>query len=497
MTAPSDLGGPNFFTKSGYRCRLDAIGDFSRDANRPDVFRFAAWLGEKFGCHGAIALGCGQSESAMQILQPLQLTFVDFGESAARFREVHPAAEVIEHDFSESPIRLSRREQVAQSVVICSDVFEFLPNPLPLLESIRDLMRDSPVAILAASERDRIRGPEHMGPPLDPRRVRLWNLSEFEKLLKHAGLNVAFVGLAAQDDRDRGKKTIVAVVRPQGTETIRAAPPDYRVCASICAYNEEDMIAATLEHLTSQGIEVHLVDNWSTDQTVERAEPFLGRGLHSITKFPGPGPSAAFDLHQWLQQVEERSYSSGADWWMHYDADEIRQSPWPRIRLRDALYRVEQEGFNAVDQTSLVFRPTTRVPVMAGEVNRFAWFEFGKRPGHFQQIKAWKPTVARARLADSGGHSAEFPGRRVYPFKFLLRHYPVRSPEQGLRKILAERKPRWEDEKKERGWHTHYDHIDRDHNFLADPDDLMEFRQDSFHSEFLIERLSGIGIDRA
>ncbi len=392
---------------------------------------------------------------------------------------------------------ISDRELVKRSLVVCSGVIEHLQDPVPLIATLYDLLRDAPIAIVTTPERDLVRGFDDFGPPADRHHVREWSLSEFETLLRSAGLDVAFIGLTADDDRDWTKRTILAVLRQRGRYLSRSAPSGFRVMAFMCAYNEEDMIELSLKHLVDQGTEVHLVDNWSTDRTVERAEAFLGRGLNRITRFPIDAPSPTFDLHALLSHVEELSNECAADWCIHYDADEIRESPWPQIGLREALYRVDQEGFNAVDHTCILFHPTERTPNLDGQPGSFCWFEFGKRPGHFLQVKAWKKQNRRVRLADFGGHQADFPGRRIYPFKFLLRHYPIRSQEHGVRKIFLERQQRWNPvERNQRGWHVQYDHMRGGHDFRVQSSTLSEFKPDSFYRDYLVERLSGIGVER-
>jgi len=59
-----------------------------------------------------------------------------------------------------------------------------------------------------------------------------------------------------------------------------------RVVALITSYNERRFIGPCLEHLYEQGVESYLIDNGSTDETVEIAEQFLDRGLIAIEEFP-------------------------------------------------------------------------------------------------------------------------------------------------------------------------------------------------------------------
>jgi hypothetical protein len=66
-----------------------------------------------------------------------------------------------------------------------------------------------------------------------------------------------------------------------------------------------------------------------------------------------------------------------------------------------------------------------------------------------------------------------------------------------MRKIFADRRPRWNaGERNARGWHIQYDHVGSDHNFLKPPSELLEFNPAIFYVEYLVERLSGIGVER-
>src|SRR5687768_8622429 len=71
---------------------------------------------------------------------------------------------------------------------------------------------------------------------------------------------------------------------PERAATESAEP--FRVVAIISAFNEGDIISAVLEHLIENGIGVYLIDNRSTDDTVDQARQWLGRGLIAIETFP-------------------------------------------------------------------------------------------------------------------------------------------------------------------------------------------------------------------
>ena len=82
------------------------------------------------------------------------------------------------------------------------------------------------------------------------------------------------------------------------------------------------------------------------------------------------------------------------------------------------------------------------------------------------------------------------------PYKFLTRHYPVRSQAHGEKKVFLGRKARFSPEERARGWHSQYDRIEKGHSFLRDAAGLRPFEQELFAREYLVERLSGVGAVR-
>ncbi|MFZ0934367.1 MAG: glycosyltransferase family 2 protein [Bryobacteraceae bacterium] len=451
------------------------------------VYEFAAYLAECYGCHRLLDLGYERVSS----LVPLS-TETGLAASGDHALGQHYAVQTcIPHDFERSAFKPPRRARASGSLLVCAGVMEHLVHSEHLLATLRSLLEDAPVAILTT--RLRPRGVEDMEPPADSSGLRDWNLAEFRDLLEDAGLQVLFHGLLSSHDRDRQKRTILTVVRKP--RPALGVPVRFRVVALVGAYNEEDVIVPFLEHTIGQGVDVCLLDNWSTDRTAERAARFLGRGLTAILKFPASGPTQTHEWRSMLTRKAELAGQTEADWFIHIDPDEIRESPWPGLTLREALYRVDQEGFNAVGHTCLVFHPTggdfcPDLPLQS----QFSHFEFGARGALNVQIKAWKRQLELVDCASYGGHFVQFPGRRVYPFKFLLRHYPIRSQEHGERKVFRERLPRFSPALRQEGWHIQYDGLGLGHSFVRNPDTLLPFNPRTFYEEYLIERLSGIGI---
>lgn len=116
-----------------------------------------------------------------------------------------------------------------------------------------------------------------------------------------------------------------------------------RVVALLATYNERRFVASCLAHLHEQGGETYLIDNCSTDGTVEIAERYIGRGLLEIESFPRDG------VYRWreiLERKEQLARALDADWFLHVDADEFRLPPPGAGTLADALAEVDRAGYS-------------------------------------------------------------------------------------------------------------------------------------------------------
>jgi hypothetical protein len=445
-------------------------------------------------------VGCGQARKLAHLHPRFQIVGIDRGINLDQCHR-HGFGAWIGWDLERvGPIPIPE-ELLPRSAIVCADVIEHLVDPRPLLANLRRWLDLSPICVLSTPERDLARGPGDCGPPLNPAHVREWNLEELAAYLRESGLNVSFTGLTYSNDLDAQKNTSIAIIErtgnPSYADLAAETPPDFRVTAIMSAHNEADVIVPALQHLTEQGIGVYLVDNWSTDGTFDLARRFQDGGLLGIERYPADGPSPLFRWGGYLKRVEELSRSLAGDWFIHHDADEVRRSPWPGIDLRRALYAVDRAGFNCVDHTVIEFPPVDDSFVPGSDFEaHFRAFDFGRHPAHFFETKAWKRTGGSVSLTGSGGHEALFPGRRVFPYKFLLKHYPIRSQTHGEKKVFRERQVRNPPEERALDWNTHYDHLLPGGRFLANAGDLVRFDEPEFLRSFLMERLSGVGVAR-
>ncbi len=210
-----------------------------------------------------------------------------------------------------------------------------------------------------------------------------------------------------------------------------------RIVALLAVYNEARFIGPCLEHLFRQGLQAYLIDNCSTDETVALAEPYLGRGLLGIETLPRNGTS---NLGGRLRRKEQLAAQLDADWFVHMDADEIRVPPHSYCTMGGAFGAADAAGFNAVNFFEFTFVPTQESP--DHDHPRFfetmrSYYPFAPTFPH--RLNAWKRQPDRVDLASSGGHTVRFPGIRMFPESFKMRHYQFLSVEHAVRKYVGMR----------------------------------------------------------
>ena len=101
-------------------------------------------------------------------------------------------------------------------------------------------------------------------------------------------------------------------------------------------------------------------------------------------------------------------------------------------------------------------------------------------------MKCWKKSDD-VNLVSSGGHDVQVAGRRVFPLRFILRHYRIRGQAHGTRKVFDERRSRFSAEERERGWHVQYSAFQPGQPFVRDPGSLRLYDPDEIRLGSRIE----------
>lgn len=227
-----------------------------------------------------------------------------------------------------------------------------------------------------------------------------------------------------------------------------------RVVALLATHNERRFIELCLRHLREQGVDVYLIDNDSTDETVEIAERFLGRGVVGIERLPRD--DGVFSLRTQLRRKEELTRELDADWFIHLDTDEMRLPPPGYRTLAEAIRHVDRQGFNAVNFLELSFIPTREEPDHDHpDFQRTLRTYYPLLPQFPHHLKAWKAT-ADVELEWKGGHLVRFPGLRMYPQSFLMKHYLCLSVQHAVEKYVNRR---FSPEEVRSGWHRWRDQL--------------------------------------
>ncbi|MGB9707640.1 MAG: glycosyltransferase, partial [Microgenomates group bacterium] len=263
-----------------------------------------------------------------------------------------------------------------------------------------------------------------------------------------------------------------------------------RIASIITCYNEEDIIESTIRYYLYQNIDVFVIDNWSTDKSYKIIKNLQKKHKNIyLLKYPENNPTPIYEWKNLLKKIEQIAKNSNYNWYLHNDSDEIRFSPWENKNLREGIEIVDSFGYNSIDFTVIDFRYTTDLNNKTFSFKNYDYFEFGKRPGHFLQIKCWKKTK-NIDLSSSGGHEIVLPNRKIFPLKFLSKHYPLRNHNQAKQK-LSFRLTRLSEEEIKMGWHTHIKNLEI--KKVYSKKHLIKFDQ-SFFEKYLVERISGIGI---
>lgn len=110
-----------------------------------------------------------------------------------------------------------------------------------------------------------------------------------------------------------------------------------KIYSIICAWNESDIIYATVKNLFAQGVDrVYLIDNDSSDDTVAQAVSAGAIHYHSFkTKYFNEEDKVRVLNGSVVAINREHDYQKV--WWMYLDADEFPVVSYPYMSIRDMV----------------------------------------------------------------------------------------------------------------------------------------------------------------
>ena len=222
----------------------------------------------------------------------------------------------------------------------------------------------------------------------------------------------------------------------------------------LSVYDDEYVIEEVINHLLSQEIELVVLDNGSSDDTYEICKKFLGKGLLLLSQFKTP----TLQLYLRLRMLYEMALTQKPDWVIRSDSDEFLESGIKNLTLKKAISQADAEGYNLIQFDLFDFQLTDNDNESAKSIKEKLTYYSWQGDTVY---RAWKYFLG-IRPEDAGGHYPIFPERlvyKIYPRKFVARHYCFQSKEQATKK-MNDRIARTSDTAElNMGWHPHYREI--------------------------------------
>ena len=204
-----------------------------------------------------------------------------------------------------------------------------------------------------------------------------------------------------------------------------------KVIGMLLVFNDEDIIKEVIEHLISQGIQLVVLDNGSTDNSYKICEKFLGNGILDLKQFKTP----TFIYHEPIirRMLYDMAISQSPDWVIANDSDEILESAAQSSTLHESIEKANTEGYNMIQFNRFDFYITDNDDKSAKSTkDKLGYYSYY---GDYL-YRAWKyfPGIR----VGYNPHLPVYPDGyqyKIYPYKFALRHYPFRSKEQVKKKL--------------------------------------------------------------
>jgi len=198
----------------------------------------------------------------------------------------------------------------------------------------------------------------------------------------------------------------------------------------MAVYNDEDFISEVLENAISQGIELVLLDDGSTDNTYEICSKFLGKGILELYLHK----SNSWNEEENHRILHDLALRHNPDWLILFGSDEFLESWNNKVTLEDAISQVDREGYNLIQFNWFNFFLTSKDDEQSKSIKeKLKYYSWASD----YLYRSWK-NIPGVELKVRGGHYPIFPQGityKIYPRKFVLRHYQFRNIEQFKKKV--------------------------------------------------------------
>lgn len=218
-----------------------------------------------------------------------------------------------------------------------------------------------------------------------------------------------------------------------------------RMLGVLLCYNDGDLLEESLRYLLEQNHDVVVWDHGSTDETPEVIQRFSRELLE--TKLV----SREFDFYDLYPAMSRHlmdNYTSGYDWISWPDQDEFLEGPTRLKNYQESLREVFESRYDWIQFHNFNYWTTSaddpNIPETTARVRHYALF-----PDCAPRIRSWRSSATNIREFNHNPPLGE-----PWPAKFNLRHYPMRSREQMMTRILRDRASL-----SRGGYNYHYDNM--------------------------------------
>ena len=192
-------------------------------------------------------------------------------------------------------------------------------------------------------------------------------------------------------------------------------------------FNSVDILEEVIEHILSQGIELVVLDNGSTDGSYEVCEEFAKKNLIKLKRYP----TSNFDYGLLSRILYDMALELKPDWLIRNDQDELLETGSDNVTLKEFIKNEDVKGFNLIQFDVFEFFMTDNDNELEKSIKKkFKYYSWQ----HDFAYRAWRH-LPGTRVEDTLGHYPIFPEGFQYKIpekKFVLRHYRFRNKKQAI-----------------------------------------------------------------
>jgi glycosyltransferase involved in cell wall biosynthesis len=234
-----------------------------------------------------------------------------------------------------------------------------------------------------------------------------------------------------------------------------------RCLGVLLCFNDGDLLAESIAYLRDQNHDLIVWDHGSTDETPDVIRRF-GAECRETRRVP-----REFDFYKLYPAMSRHlieNYVNDYDWISWPDQDEFLEGPTRRGSYYEHLLDADESGVDWIQFHNFNFWYTEEDdPRIASPTQRVR--RYSRWPDCPPRIRAWRAAVTNVRRFNHNPLEGT-----PAPSLFNLRHYPMRSPVQMRRRVLADRAGL-----RRGGMNFHYEHMRRDLASLRIPASSLHF----------------------